>query len=35
MNNENLLEQMGQLKMTGMQEAFREQQSQPRHADLV
>jgi len=34
MNNENLLEQMGQLKMTGMQEAFREQQSKPRHADL-
>ena len=34
MNNENLLEQMGQLKMTGMQEAFREQQSQPKHADL-
>ena len=34
MNNENLLEQMGQLKMTGMQEAFREQQNQPKHADL-
>ena len=34
MNNENILAQMGQLKMGGMQEAFREQQSHPKHADL-
>lgn len=34
MNTEHLLEQMGQLKMRGMQEAFREQLSQTKHADL-
>ena len=34
MNNENIVAQMGQLKMGGMQEAFREQQSHPKHADL-
>ena len=34
MNNENILAQMGQLKMGGMQEAYREQQSHPKHADL-
>ena len=32
MNNENILAQMGLLKMGGMQEAFREQQSHPKHA---
>jgi len=34
MNTENILDQMGQLRMSGMQEAFREQQSHPKHADL-
>jgi DNA replication protein DnaC len=34
MNTEQLLDQMGQLKLGGMQEALREQQSHPKHADL-
>lgn len=34
MNNENILEQMSKLKMSGMQEAFREQINQPQHGDL-
>lgn len=34
MKSENLLAQMGQLKMKGMQEAFCEQLNQPKHADL-
>jgi DNA replication protein DnaC len=35
MNTEHLLEQMSYLKMRGMQEAFREQLSQPKHSDLT
>jgi DNA replication protein DnaC len=34
MNTEQLLDQMGQLKLGGMQEALREQQSHPKHAAL-
>ena len=34
MNTEQLLDQMGQLKLGGMQEALREQQSHPKHTDL-
>jgi len=34
MNTENLLDQIRTLKMSGMLEAFHEQLSQPKHADL-
>jgi len=34
MQSENILAQMGKLKLGGMQEAFREQISQPNHANL-
>ncbi len=34
MNNETLLEQMALLKMNGMADAFREQMSHPKHAEL-